>query len=269
LIILIIVLSAINGHTQMIDTDFSKEGWQRARLRKEQNQEKYGYQYNTFEQEKQLIFRQLEVITGDEETRYIIVPGDTLTVSFNDRGERTGSVYKVSSKGEIHMPLIGAVKISGVNRMQTRALLNERLGYFIRHPEIDISVNTSGRIMLLGEVLAPGLYLMQPNFTVMEAILQASGYNVETANLKSVVLIRGGGDASSVIRLDLLKMIKKGDRSDDVLVKPGDMIFIPRRFILDLNRFLDRVYDWVNTYYGYGRLPAPPGEIENQPILWK
>ena len=38
--------------------------------------------------ERETIIRQLEIITGDEETKYIIVPGDTLSISFMDRSAK-------------------------------------------------------------------------------------------------------------------------------------------------------------------------------------
>jgi polysaccharide export outer membrane protein len=250
------------------EPEFSREESKKFEVGEQSPEDKYGFKYDPSGVEKELIFRQLEVITGDEETRYIIVPGDTITVSFSDRSERKGGVYQVSAEGEIYLPLIGAVKIGGLNRKEGREFLNRKLGEYIRYPAVKISVNTTGRIMIIGEIKSPGLYVMQPNLTVMESILKAGSYDEETANLKSVVLLRGGLDNPVVMRLDLNKMIKKGDRQDDVFVKPGDLIYVPKTFISNLNKFKDDVYKWVSTYYGYGRLPARPPDQPDQPTLW-
>ena len=74
------------------DVTFNTEGQKRARLRRLARPQERGYQYDTYEQQKEMIFRQLEVITGDDDTRYRIVPGDTLTVAYMARGHREGAV---------------------------------------------------------------------------------------------------------------------------------------------------------------------------------
>ena len=76
--------------------------------------------------ERETIIRQLQIITGDEETKYLIVPGDTLSISFVDRSTKNESVYQVSGKGMITMPLIGEIKIQGLNRKQARDQLSAR-----------------------------------------------------------------------------------------------------------------------------------------------
>ena len=112
--------------------------------------------------------------------------------------------------------------------------------------------------MIAGSIGIPGVYPVQPNLTVMEAILKAGSYTKKEAKMKSVLLMRGGvGGEPIVQRLNLHQMITKGIRKDDVLVKPGDFIYIPKSFISDLKEFKDTIYDYVQTYYSYGLLPGP------------
>lgn len=224
--------------------------------------------YDDYRQDRDLVFHQLEVITGDEETRYIIVAGDTLTISYEDRAQRKGAVYKVSGDGKIYIPLVGAVQVMGLNAKQAVESLNHLLGQYIRNPSVQIIVNAAGRVMVLGEVGEPGLYLMEPNLTVMEVILKAGSYNPETAKITSVILARGGVGEPMIKRLNLKKMITKGDSSDNLIIKPGDLIYVPKTIIADLKFFKDLIYDYVNTYYAFGRLPAPETLEPKQPSLW-
>jgi len=248
------------------DLNFSNEEGKRRILRKKSLSK--GGQYNPYEAEKELIFEQLKIITGDEETRYVIVPGDTLTISYMDRGLRKGAIYKVSGKGKIHVTMVGPVKVGGLNRKKLRDLMNELYGQYIRYPNIDVKINTSGRVMLVGEVRRPGLFFVRPNMTLMELILAGGSYNKNTANLKSVMLMRGGLDNPLVKRLNLLKMIRKGDRTDNVHVKPGDLVYVPKSFISNLNKFKDTVYEYITTYYGFGRLPAPPIKVDKEIYIY-
>jgi len=214
--------------------------------------------------EREVIIRQLRIITGDEETRYIIVPGDTLDISFKDRSEDNEGVYQVSSEGEIHMPLIGAAKVAGINRKQVREKLNAYYSEYIRHPKVQVQVNVSGRYMVAGEVASPGVYRIRSNLTVMEAIL-AADFDRDKVNLKSIMVMRGSYDKPIAKRLNLLKMIKKGDRTDNIFVKPGDFIYVPKRFIANVEKFIDNVYRYVSAYYGLGRIPGEPADTGAEP----
>jgi len=209
--------------------------------------------------ERETIIRQLEIITGDEETKYIIVPGDTLSIAFMDRSTKNESVYKVNGDGMITMPLIGEMKIQGFNRKTARAQLNHLLGQYIRNPRVEIFVNKEGRYIVAGEVEEPGVFRLRANLTVMEAIMSAD-FDKDEVNLKSVMVMRGSQDKPIALRLDLNKMVKKGDRSDNILVKPGDFIYVPRRFIANIEKFIETAYRYVSAYYGFGRLPRSPDE---------
>ena len=205
-----------------------------------------------YKSEEDLIIRQLEIITGDEETRYIIVPGDTLSIYYNDRNKRPGAAYVVNSKGEIQMPLIGAVKISGLNRKDSREKTNELLSQYIRKPDVDLRINVAGRFMVIGAVHTPGVYRIEQNLTILEAIYNARGPVENKAKMNSVLLIRGGKDNPVITRLDLKKVLKKGDQTDNVLLKPGDMVFVPTSFIFHLDQFQKTMYRHILTYYGLG-----------------
>jgi protein involved in polysaccharide export with SLBB domain len=214
--------------------------------------------------EREVIIKQLKIITGNEETRYIIVPGDTLDISYHDRSDVVKQVYKVSKTGKIHLPLVGEVKVADLNRKQAREKINAYLKEYIRFPKTKVLVNSSGRYMVAGEVLDPGVFRLRPNLTVMEAILGAR-FMKDDANLKSVLVMRGNYDDPIAKRLNLHKMIKKGDRSDNIFVKPGDFIYVPKRFIGNIEKFISTVYRYVSAYYGLGRIPGEPVRSGEEP----
>lgn len=268
--LLIVVVQCMSGAWALAQTaaERATDSSSRYRATGQLGQGSDAARYDDYRQDRDLVFHQLEVITGDEETRYIIVAGDTLTISFEDRAQRKGAVYKVSGDGKIYMPLAGAVQVSGLNARQVVERLNSAMEQYIRNPNVQVIVNAAGRVMVLGEVGEPGLYLMEPNLTVMEVILKAGSYNPDTAKITSVILARGGVGEPMIKRLNLKKMITKGDSSDNLIIKPGDLIYVPKTIIADLKFFKDIIYDYVNTYYAFGRLPAPEVLEPKQPSLW-
>ncbi|MCR4337037.1 MAG: polysaccharide biosynthesis/export family protein [Candidatus Omnitrophica bacterium] len=207
-----------------------------------------------YQEEEQLIGRQIEVIIGNEDVRYRITSGDLLTIAYRDRADDKRGVYKVSEEGEIFFPLVGALKVGGLSRGEARELLNQALAKYIRYPKVDVRINIEGRFMVVGAVGSPGVYSVESNLSVLEAILKAGGYD-GNANLKSVLLLRGGIDKPEITRLNVLKMIKKGDRSDNLLLKPGDLVYVPKSFIYHLENFASFLTDRLVEYYTVGGKP--------------
>ena len=234
-------------------TDFFVEEHQKSILRDSAADDQNQTQDDTpYQDEKNLIIRQLETITGDEETRYIIVPGDTLTIHYNDRHERPGANYIVNSRGEIQMPLVGPVKVTGYNRKEARQKINELLSQYIRQPKAELRINVSGQYLVIGAVLSPGVYKIEQNLSALEAIYRAKGPINSKAQMASVLLIRGGKDDPVITRLNLKNVIKKGDHADNILIKPGDIVYVPTTFIFHLDNFQKTVYRHILTYYGLG-----------------
>ncbi|MBN1493021.1 MAG: polysaccharide export protein [Candidatus Omnitrophica bacterium] len=204
------------------------------------------------EKDEQILAEQIEVITGDGRRHYRVVPGDDIVISFNDRDERNTAIYRVNESGFIFMPLIGRIKVADMKAYEIEPLLNEELSKFIRDPEVSIQVNVVGKIMVVGAVVRPGVYNFNSDMTVLEAILTAGSYDKDEAELRSVLLMRGTVDKPEVVRLDLKKMIKHGNRRDNIPVKPGDLIYVPTSFINNLDKFFERMYRYVVVWYGLG-----------------
>jgi polysaccharide biosynthesis/export protein len=208
---------------------------------------------NAYAQEAAQMASQLQVISDNEDINYTIVEGDTLTVVFNDRDQKSRAAYKVSPAGEVHMPLLGPVKVSGLNRKQARERIDMMLREYFREPQAAVAINTDGRMMIFGAVMKPGLYTLAGKSSVMEAIFMAGGYNPKTAELASVVVIRGSPQKPLMLKLNLKKLVTRGDRNEDIAVKPGDFIYVPTSMISNLDTFwqfvsgaLIRWYTWLD-----------------------
>jgi protein involved in polysaccharide export with SLBB domain len=205
-----------------------------------------------YAQEGQQMASQLQVISDNEDVNYTIVEGDTLAVTFKDRDQVSRAAYKVSQAGEIFMPLLGAVKLAGLNRKQARERVDMMLKDYIRDPRVSIAINADGRVMVFGAVEGPGIYNLSSKMTVMEAIFSAGGFIQRTAELGSVIVIRGPVEKPVILKLNLKKMIARGDRSDDVMVKPGDFVYVPTTLISNLDTFWNTMQGLLMKWYGLG-----------------
>lgn len=92
-------------------------------------------------------------------------------------------------------------------------------------------------IHVLGEVSAPGIIPIKENFTLLDAISEAGGYT-EKAVIRSIIVISGGIENPKAVRVNLKKVLKEGDFSQNPQLTAGDIVFVPRSFVADLATFL-------------------------------
>ncbi len=203
------------------------------------------------EHDEKVLSRQIELITGEESRQYIVGVGDELLISFSDRDEVNTARYKVNDQGCIFLPLVGRLKVTGIPVFKLQEMLNEAMAVYIQKPNVAVVANVTGKIMVVGAVGTPGVYKITSDMTVLEAILTAGSYS-KGAEMKSVLLMRGTADKPEIARLNLKQMIKQGNRRDNIVVKPGDMIYVPTSYINNIDAFLSKVYRYVVIWYGLG-----------------
>ena len=83
-------------------------------------------------------------------------------------------------------------------------------------------------VYLQGEVKAPGSVKYTQDLTVVRAITMAGGLTPLAAGGR-VDILRGKGEKKERIRVDIDKMMRAGDETRDILVKPDDIILVPQR----------------------------------------
>ena len=94
------------------------------------------------------------------------------------RGRERIQTYRVDSEGQIEFPVLGKIKIAGLNREQATLMLQEKLSDYIKNPIVDIET-INYRITVLGEVARPGTYTAtNERITLVEAISLAGDMTI-------------------------------------------------------------------------------------------
>jgi polysaccharide export outer membrane protein len=150
----------------------------------------------------------------------------------------------VGPDGTIDMPLLKErILAAGHTIREVEDTINRlyRAGP-LEHVVASASLQTaqSRKVYVLGEVRNPGAYAIDQPVTALHAISMAGGENTETADMTSVILISKNIYGRPIgRRLDLKKILDAGDMSSAILVKPYDVVYVPKTFIRDVRIFMD------------------------------
>ncbi len=93
-----------------------------------------------------------------------------------------------------------------------------------------IYVPQADSVFVFGEVNSPGSYkLLEKEITVLEAITMAGGLTKYAAPNRIRVISNEDG-VGKIIKVDVKKITKSGDRSKDIVLKPGDVVVVPQSY---------------------------------------
>jgi polysaccharide export outer membrane protein len=176
--------------------------------------------------------------SAQQQTNYVIGPQDVLTITSFDQ-EDLSNKYPVDSDGTFTFPLIGRVKAGGLTLRELEAELKRLLkdGFF-KDPQLSVGVETykSQKIHIVGEVRNAGTYPLTGQMSLIEAVARA-GSTLPTASGEALIVrVKNGHTAGPVLpnaentevtTVDL-KELQSGALSQNVALKDGDTIFIPR-----------------------------------------
>jgi polysaccharide export outer membrane protein len=96
------------------------------------------------------------------------------------------------------------------------------------------------RLIVLGEVTNPGLVEIRENITLLEAIARTGGFT-QRARLQTVFVIRGGVESPEVIALNLREALQAGDLSANVVLRSGDIVYVPHRRIVNFQQVMSAI----------------------------
>ena len=162
--------------------------------------------------------------------RYIIGPLDVVHIVVWRNPELSMTV-PVRPDGRISTPLVEDVPALGKNPEQLGRDLEQALSKYIRDPVVTVIVSsfvgpTTEQVRIIGEAAKPQAVAYRQNMTVLDVMIVVGGLT-DFADGNRAVLVRGS-EQGKQYRVRLSDLVRRGDISANVDMRPGDVIIIPQ-----------------------------------------
>lgn len=157
----------------------------------------------------------------------VLKEGDVLKISFPG-APNLDTTAQIQRDGKIALPLGGEMDSAGKTVEQLEKELSEHYASQLVSKEVNVSIQSSSfPIFVTGAVLKPGKVLADHPMTVLEAVMEAGGFDYATANLKAIKIIRENPAANYTLNF---KGLFQGRPVESFYLKPYDIVYVPTKF---------------------------------------
>ncbi len=174
-----------------------------------------------------------------EEERYRLVPGDVIDISYRYTPEFNQSVM-IQPDGFVGLQIVGDIKIGGLTLEAARKKIAEKASVRLKDPEINLLLKEFQKpyFVVSGEVATGGKFEMRENVTALQAVMIAGGFK-DSAKTSQIVVFRKLNEETAEVRTINLRSIQKtSDLENDLTLRSGDIVFVPRNTFSKIERFM-------------------------------
>ena len=153
-------------------------------------------------------------------------------------------IAPVTPDGRISFPLIGSMQAQGFTVSQLEKMLNEKYAKQVRDLNVTLILLEIHypKLYILGEVEKPGAYDITSVPDILKALAISGGYK-KSSELKEVIVFRNEGlERPIVFRVNIQAALKTGVPLTNVKLRPGDIVFVPKNHIDDINDMIERIF---------------------------
>ncbi len=155
---------------------------------------------------------------------YILGPDDELQIRMWGQINADLRVV-VDRSGQIYIPRVGQISVAGVHYSDLDQYLKNEILKVFHNFSLTVSIGRirSIQIFVMGQALYPGTYTISSLSTLVNAVF-ASGGPTPQGSLRDVQVQR---DGKTIAHLDFYDLLVKGDKSKDVRLQSGDVLYYP------------------------------------------
>ena len=171
--------------------------------------------------------------------RYQLCKGDVFDLDFPFTPEFNQTVT-VQPDGYITLRALGDLHVEGQTVPEVTQALRTAYGKILYDPVITIALKDFDKPYFIvgGEVGHPGKYDLRGDTTVTQALAIAGGFNENAKHSQVLLFRRASNDWVEVRKLNVKQMLQAANLSEDLHLRPGDMLFVPKNAVSKIKRFI-------------------------------
>jgi polysaccharide biosynthesis/export protein len=193
-------------------------------------------------------------------------PGDRIGIKVYKHPDLDGEIV-VAPDGSITMPLVGRLEVAEHTYAEVVAAIEASLRTF--YTDVSVAVNvievTNRKVYVVGEVAQPMVLQVTGQLPMIEALTRSGGINPE-ARTNNLLLIRGGLEAPALYTVDVDRMLM-GDASQNVALQPGDIVVVPTKTIVNVERFFRHVQGILAPFVSASQVYRNANVGSPQPVI--
>lgn len=164
-------------------------------------------------------------------SNYVIGPGDQLSVFVWGNPDLSATV-PVRPDGRITTPLVEDVMASGRTPSELATVMEKQLSRYVRHPVVTVTVTQvvgrpSEQIRVVGQAVEPQMIPYSDNLTVLDVLIAVGGLTEFAAGNRASIVRKVADGKKTQFNVRLADLVKRGDISANVEMRPGDILIIP------------------------------------------
>jgi polysaccharide export outer membrane protein len=161
---------------------------------------------------------------------YRIGPGDNLQIYVWQNPDLSVTV-PVRQDGKVSTPLVEDMQAAGKTASDLARDIEKVLSEYVRSPKVNVfvlnAVSALSQVKVTGQVKNPEALPFHEGMTVLDAVLAVGGVTDFAAGNRAKVVRTTDGKVQEIkIRLD--RLLEKGDMSQNIALRPGDVLLIPQ-----------------------------------------
>jgi polysaccharide biosynthesis/export protein len=171
--------------------------------------------------------------------RYQLARGDTFELTFPLTPEFNQSVT-VHPDGFVTLVGLGDLYVVGETVPELRELLKTTYAKILHDPIVNVVLKDFDKPFFIaaGEVVRPGKYELRGDITLTEAIAIAGGFSENSKHSQILLFHRVSSDWAQVRVVNVKKMFRSSDLTEDLHLQPGDMFFVPQNRVSKIRKWI-------------------------------
>jgi polysaccharide export outer membrane protein len=158
---------------------------------------------------------------------YKLHAGDKIEVSV---WKEVDLIRKVTVRpdGRFTFPLTGDIQATGRSADEIRADIEARLKRYIPEPVVTVTVEDvqGNRVYVIGQVTRPGMFVMNPQVNVLQALSLAGG-TTPFAKLDSISVLRSNGTSQKTLPFRYSQVVEGKNLEQNITLESGDVVVVP------------------------------------------